>query len=192
MIACDDCTSVTDCAHNGCKKWRHIEDMVVPNSVEKWDRRFLELSAVVSKWSKDPSTKVGAVVVDENKMVVSMGFNGMPRKILDLPDRYQQKNIKYEMIVHGEMNALLVAPRTVRGCTLYTYPFAPCSRCASMIVQTGIARVVAPTFNEPGHWMVESVLHTGLIFKEAGIKLDLVDFELTLMLNSKGVYRAAV
>lgn len=194
MVICSDCTSSTDCSHNGCRKTRFIEYAPPPiQTVEKWDRRYLELSAFVAQWSKDPSTKVGAVVVDENRMVVALGFNGMPRRILDLPDRYLEKNTKYAMIVHGEINAILCAPRSVRGCTLYTYPFAPCSVCASIIVQTGIARVVAPTFKDhPGHWMHESIKHTGLTFREAGIKFDLVDFELTMMVNSKGEYRAPV
>lgn len=108
---------------------------------EKWDRRFLELAALASEWSKDPSTKVGAVIVRQDRSVASVGFNGFPRGCLDDPALYADREVKYERVVHAEMNAILAAGEAVRGYTLYvTLP--PCQCCAAHIIQSGIARVV--------------------------------------------------
>jgi len=154
----------------------------------KWDIRFLELAAFIARWSKDPSTKVGAVIVDKDLRIVSAGFNGLPRDVQDSPDRYDDKNKKYSMIVHGELNAILFAPRSVHGCTLYTWPFAPCSVCASLIVQVGITRVVAPMCTkEPGHWIHESIERTSVTFIEAGVELVLPKVNLTMQVNSEVV-----
>jgi dCMP deaminase len=108
----------------------------------KWDYRFLDLAEFISSWSKDPSTKVGAVIVDENNRIVSVGYNGFPKHIDD-NDRLKERDIKYNIIVHGEINAILFANKSVEGCTLYTYPFMPCPRCAGLIIQSGIKRVVS-------------------------------------------------
>lgn len=113
------------------------------NKREKWDRRYLELAELVSSWSKDPSTKVGAVIVDVNNKIVSMGFNGLPQYVPDDPEVLNNREKKYQHIIHAEMNAILTAQRDLTGHTIYTYPFAPCPQCASAIIQTGIVRVVS-------------------------------------------------
>lgn len=110
--------------------------------MSKWDYRFLDLAKFISGWSKDPSTKVGAVIVDKNNRIVSVGYNGFPKHIED-NDRLKERNTKYNIIVHGEINAILFANKSVEGCTLYTYPFMPCPRCAGLIIQSGISRVVS-------------------------------------------------
>lgn len=138
----------------------------------KWDFRFLELAKFISEWSKDPSTKVGAVITDHENRVVSIGYNGFPKNIAD-DNRLQNRETKYKMIVHGEMNAILFANKSLEFCTLYTYPFMPCPRCASMIIQTGIQRVVSYN-NMPERWKEEFEL-SQYLFKEAGILLDLYD-----------------
>lgn len=107
-----------------------------------WDDRFLELATVISSWSKDPSTQVGAVIVDDDNRVISIGYNGFPKGIKD-DHRLSNRDLKYEMVVHAEANALLFANAPVKGCTIYTWPFQPCSRCASLIIQAGIRRVVS-------------------------------------------------
>jgi dCMP deaminase len=110
-------------------------------NLSSWDKRFLELAELVSSWSKDPSTKVGAVIVDNQNIIVSVGFNGFPKGIKD-NDRLNHRDSKYQIIVHAENNALMFAKRPLDGCTIYTYPFMPCPRCAGMIIQSGIKRVV--------------------------------------------------
>jgi dCMP deaminase len=141
-------------------------------SYNKWDYRFLDLAEFVSSWSKDPSTKVGAVITDEKNRIVSIGYNGFPTNIGD-DDRLNDRETKYKIIVHGEMNAILFANRSLEFCTLYTYPFMPCSRCASMIVQAGIQRVVSYN-NMPDRWKQEFDL-SKYLFKEAGTELILYD-----------------
>ena len=141
--------------------------------IDKWDFRFLELAWFISKWSKDPRTQVGAVIADQNRRIISVGFNGFPVRVRDLPERLNDKELKNELVIHGEMNAILFANRSLLGlgCSLYTYPFAPCSHCASVVVQAGIRRVVAPTISKPqGHWMHRSIERTRLVFNEARVE----------------------
>lgn len=109
----------------------------------KWDLRFIDLSMAVSKWSKDPSTKVGAVIVRPNQSVASIGFNGFPSQMPDFPALYNDRDEKYSRIVHGEINALIFAREPVTGYTLYTYPFMPCERCCVQMIQAGIKRIVS-------------------------------------------------
>ena len=82
----------------------------------KWDARFLDLAKHISDWSKDPSTKVGCVVVGEDREVRSTGFNGFPRGIEDTAARLNDRSQKYPMICHAEENAIMHA------CLLYTSP----------------------------------------------------------------------
>lgn len=142
------------------------------HSVEKWDRRFLELARFISCWSKDPSTRVGAVIVDENRRIVSTGYNGLPQGVEDTDERLNNRELKYKLIVHGERNALLFASKPVHGCTLYTTPFMPCSVCAGMVIQAGIKRVVAPYSDNP-RWAEDFKL-TEQLFSEAEVELVLL------------------
>lgn len=109
----------------------------------KWDLRFLNLAELVSTWSKDPSTKVGAVIVNDKKEIISLGYNGLPSKIPDVQAILQNREEKYKYILHAETNAILTARTNVTDCVLYTYPFLPCTNCASMIIQAGIKCVVS-------------------------------------------------
>ena len=140
---------------------------------EKWDDRFIELAKFVASWSKDPSTQVGAVIANSNtKRVVSMGFNGFPAGVEDTADRLGTREIKYEMVVHAESNALLFAGPAAEGCTLYVTPLPPCARCAVLIIQAGISRVVCPTpdkSKEP--WKTQSQI-SETMFGEAGVQFD--------------------
>ncbi len=108
----------------------------------KWDKRFLGLCERIAEWSKDPSTKVGAIITDDIK-IISMGFNGLPQQVPDAQEILNDRDTKYKHIIHAEMNAILTARRDLEGCTIYTYPFLPCPRCTSMIIQSGISRVVS-------------------------------------------------
>jgi dCMP deaminase len=138
----------------------------------KWHKRFLDLAQHISQWSKDPSTQVGAVIVDDTKRIISTGYNGFPMNVNDSMERLNDRNIKYEMIVHGEINAIVFARQNLTNTTLYTYPFMPCSRCASIIIQSGIKTVVAPFNNNP-RW-IESFKLTETLFKESNVELILL------------------
>lgn len=113
----------------------------------KWDLRFLGLAAHVAQWSKDPSTKVGAVITDDKNRIISLGYNGFPRGVLDSNERLENRETKYKIIVHAERNAILFAGKSLDNCIIYTWPFQPCSVCAGIIIQSGISRVVSPTCN---------------------------------------------
>ena len=133
-----------------------------------WDRRFLELASVVGSWSKDPSTKVGAVIVNENKQIVSMGYNGFPRGVRD-DYRLENRETKYNLIVHAEANAIIHAKESLEGCTIYTDPFMPCSKCAGLIIQSGIKRVVSLDCHNP-RW-IENFRLSHDILTEARIEI---------------------
>lgn len=115
----------------------------------KWDIRYLQLAAHVASWSKDPSTQTGAVIVKPNKTVLSVGFNGFPQNMPDQGELYANREEKYSRIVHCEVNALILAEGSARGCTLYTWPFASCDRCCVQMLQAGITRFVYPSI--PAH-----------------------------------------
>lgn len=140
----------------------------------KWDNRFLNLAELISTWSKDPSTKVGAVIVDSKNRIVSIGFNGFPQNIHD-NIRLQDRESKYQIIVHAECNAIMFANKSLEGCTLYTYPFQPCSRCAGMIIQSGIKRVVSYSLSKNHErWKLDFEIAKDL-FIEAGINMDYIN-----------------
>lgn len=109
---------------------------------EKWDKRFLGLAEHISRWSKDPSTKVGSIITKDIK-IVSMGYNGLPQQVRDMPEILGNRTVKYKHIIHAETNAILSAKTDLSGSTIYTFPFLPCTKCASMIAQAGITRVVS-------------------------------------------------
>jgi dCMP deaminase len=102
------------------------------------------MAQLVSTWSKDPSTQVGAVIVDSNRRVVSVGFNGFPQNMPDNPEWYSNRDEKYSRIIHAEINAKLFARGDLTGCTLYTWPLCTCDRCIVQLAQVGISRFVAP------------------------------------------------
>jgi dCMP deaminase len=139
-----------------------------------WDLYFLRLAEVVATASKDPSTRVGAVIAD-GKRFVSAGYNGFSRGCDDDPVIYADREQKYSRVVHGEVNAILFAGRRLDGCTLYTVPFQPCDRCAGIVIQSGIRRVVAPACPPDlrERW-AKSLDSAERQFREAGVKLDLI------------------
>lgn len=136
----------------------------------KWHKRFIELSEFISKWSKDPSTKVGSVIVDKYKRIVSTGYNGLPKDIEDTKERYENRDIKYKIILHAEENAISYAKRDLTDCTLYVSGLPPCAHCASLIISSGIKQVVFKKQEIPERW-IESMKLSKTILEEAKIKL---------------------
>jgi len=140
-----------------------------------WDLRFLDLANYISNWSKDPSQKVGAVIVDKNRRVLSVGFNGLPRDVEDSPERLNNKELKLSLVVHAEVNAILFSNCNLTGSTLYV-SLAPCSRCAGLIIQSGISKVVCPKpdKNISQRWKDSYELSMAM-FKESGIKVKEIE-----------------
>lgn len=139
---------------------------------DKWDRRFISLAKEISFWSSDPSTKVGAIITDSKNRVISMGYNGLPRGIDPDEEYYNNREARLLKTIHAEENALLFSSKNLESCTIYTYPFIPCSTCAIKIIQVGISRVVTID-NFPERWESSFNLSKKL-FEKAGIKYDFI------------------
>ena len=137
----------------------------------EWHHRYLGLAALVATWSKDPSTRVGAVLVRPDRSVASLGFNGLPKGVHDDDEVLANRAWKYERVVHAEMKAILLANESVKGYTLYVTT-EPCNRCAAHIIQAGITRVICPaepTERAQGragqvHW------HRVVMFEQVGVE----------------------
>ena len=121
----------------------------------KWAQRWVAMADLVATWSSDPSTKCGAVIVDdESNTVLAVGYNDLPRGVEDTEDKWERPE-KYEWVEHGERNAIYNAARTgvnIKGATMYlNYAVECCTNCARAIIQSGIERVVGPEYREfPG------------------------------------------
>lgn len=116
-------------------------------SSKDWDKFYLGLAKYVSSKSKDPSTKVGSVIVRPNRSVASLGFNGFPQKMDDTFSlcNYENREEKYSRIIHAEINALIFCKdQFIQGYSIYVWPLLPCDRCFVQLVQAGITRFVGP------------------------------------------------
>ena len=139
--------------------------------MNKWDKRFLNMAKLVASWSKDPSTQCGAVIVDPNNRLISVGFNGFPQGVLDFQSRLENREEKLKLMVHAEANALLFSRQSVKGCTMYTWPMMMCSHCTALAIQSGIKlHVSIKSDNE--RWK-ESFIATETMLNEADVGLRL-------------------
>ena len=135
-----------------------------------WDQTFLDLATVIARRSKDPSSQVGAVIVDAHRRVVSLGYNGYPRGVEDTADT-DPREIKLWKTIHAEENALLFAGRSLEFCTLYA-THHPCPTCAAKIVQAGIRRVVYLRQLEFEKRWSEQLDVSRSIFSQAGVMVE--------------------
>ena len=142
----------------------------------KWVSRFLGMAEHVSSWSKDPSTKVGAVIA-KDKRIVSLGFNGFPENTNDSMDIYEDRERKYLRVLHAEANAILFAKADLRDCQLYATHF-PCCQCATLIIQSGISEVYAPIQSKEfmDRWY-EQIKESLAMFTEANVLPFMFDTE---------------
>tara|TARA_R110000772_G_scaffold57381_2_gene129991 strand:+ start:1138 stop:1614 length:477 start_codon:yes stop_codon:yes gene_type:complete len=147
---------------------------------QKWVNRFIKLAELTSTWSKDPNTKIGAVIVEEEyKDIISHGYNGLARGVNDdIQERYSRENgEKYFWCAHAERNAVYNAARTGRalqGHTLILNKGLPCTGCAIAIIQSGIKRVYcAMEKMEMTKWHEESERSVKML-EEAGV--DVVQY----------------
>ena len=109
-----------------------------------WDEYFMGIAMLAAKRSKDPNTQVGACIVSQDNIIISTGYNGMPKGCSDdeYPWERDGEQTKYPYVVHAELNAVLNANgRDLRGSKLYVALF-PCNECAKAIIQAGIAEIV--------------------------------------------------
>ncbi len=140
------------------------------NDYLTWDEYFMGIAMLSAMRSKDPSTQVGACIVNDDKRIMSMGYNGMPRCCSD--DEYpwdrdgEGLDSKYLYVCHAEFNAILNCERNVRDCTVYVTLF-PCNECAKAIVQSGIKEIV---YMEDKYADSDSVKASKRMFDTAGVK----------------------
>ena len=145
-------------------------------ALDKWDSRLMSMASLVAAWSKDPSTGCGAVIVDSRNIVRGLGYNGLPKRVDDHPERLHNRELRLALTLHAEANAILHSQHPIRGCTLFVWPMPPCSRCAALIIQAGISRVVAPAPapDLADRWG-ESIDLAVMAMREAGVKVDILD-----------------
>jgi dCMP deaminase len=163
-----------------------------------WDEFFIQQAILVSTKSKDPSTKVGCIIVDPDNVLLSMGFNGFPRGVIETTteyvakygepklDPYNDKYInkfdrwerpqKYSLVSHAEQNAVFNAARkgvSLKGARAYlNWEPVPCAECAKALIQAGITEVIGPDvkFTGAGSGVNYQLSFTDMMFKEAGVK----------------------
>ena len=139
----------------------------------KWNDRYLNLAQEISKWSKDPSRKIGAVAVGSKGQILSQGYNGFPRGIIDTIERLENRPTKYKYVVHAEMNVIYNATFSgvsLDGASLYVYGLPVCSECAKGIIQVGIKEVHIFIDQYVDDRWLKSWKDTRDMFDEAGVK----------------------
>jgi dCMP deaminase len=149
-----------------------------PETAKKWDRRYFRLARQIASWSKDPKAKVGAVLLNRQNWPIALGYNGFPAGVEDDIEKLQDGNLKNEMIVHAEQNALLCSGSRARGGTLYVYGKPVCPRCAVVIIQAGIKRVAGikpDPVNNPDSDTHKSGQISLKMFREADVLFSALD-----------------
>lgn len=139
---------------------------------------ILQLARDISLQSKDPSRKVGAIAVNDDRLILSTGWNGFPRGIEDTYDRLNNRELKYHYTIHAELNCILNAAwsgTSLRGSHFFVYGLPACSRCALHLVQVQIQSIVCMVpgteeIHEP--WLSEWQL-TKKLFDEVNIHYTL-------------------
>ena len=142
----------------------------------KWDHRYMDIARQTALWSKDPSSKIGAVAVDNKGHILCTGYNGFPRGIQDTEERYNNRELKYELVVHAEMNAIFNATYhgvCLDGGTMYVAGLPCCNKCALGIIQTGIKRVVMDGNPDDPRWHDSWLLSMDL-FNEANVEWEFI------------------
>ena len=139
--------------------------------VLSWDEYFMGLAHLSAMRSKDPSTQVGAVIVDQEHKVVGIGYNGLPIGCSDDEFPWDREGgmleSKYAFVVHAELNAILNSTRDLHGCTLYVSLF-PCNECAKAIIQSGIRKIV---YEDDKYAAADNVIASKKMLNAAGVEL---------------------
>lgn len=153
------------------------------NNVISWDDYFMGLAHLSAQRSKDPSTQVGACIVNPAKKVVGIGYNGFPTGISDdefpwnIDEKYDQS--KYAYVVHAELNAILNATQKLDNCTIYVSLF-PCNECAKAIIQSGIKKLV---YEDDKYANTLAVLASKKMLQAAGVKFIQLDHQVQVTLT---------
>ncbi len=159
------------------QKVNYMKLMFSSSPMNKWDKRFCELAEHVSTWSKDPNARVGAVLFTKKGGDISIGYNGFPMGVEDSAERLNDQDIKLELVVHAEVNAIIAAGSRAFGSTIYVWGKPICARCAGSIIQAGIKRIVALQPGDSNSKWDRSGKTAYDMFIEAGITVDFYSIE---------------
>ena len=145
------------------------------NNYISWDEYFMGVAMLSALRSKDPSTKVGACIVNENKRIVGIGYNGLPCGCDDDEFPWERNggflDTKYAYVVHAEPNAILNATSDLTNATLYVTLF-PCNECAKLIIQSGIKEIV---YVSDKYFDTDASKASRRMLEAAGLKLRQLD-----------------
>ncbi len=140
-------------------------------NVLSWDEYFMSVAHLSALRSKDPNTQVGACIVNSDKRIVGLGYNGFPRGCDDDSYPWDREgdflDTKYPFVVHAELNAILNSIQSLKGCTIYVSLF-PCNECAKAIIQSGIKCVVYESDKYDG---TDGNIASKKMFRDAGVEL---------------------
>jgi len=145
--------------------------------MDKWDERYFNIAKETARWSKDPSRKIGAVIIGSMGQIKSQGYNGFPRGVDDSDERYNDRPTKYKYVVHAEANAVYNALHNganVNGDTLYVTGLPVCHECAKAIIQSGIKHIKYDTAILPDDSWSDSCNLALSMFNESGVSYELV------------------
>ena len=139
-----------------------------------WHDHFMNLAMMVANKSKDPSTKVGAVIVDQGNRIISTGFNGFARGVADNAERLADRAFKYPATLHAELNAVIFAQRDLTNHRIYVWPMEPCAHCTAALIQAGITEIYTrtPTEDQLERWG-ESFEIARRMREDPGVNLEL-------------------
>lgn len=149
--------------------------------MNKWDGRFLKIAEQVASWSRDPSSKISAVAVDENRRILGTGYNGFPKTDDDYILDYLVRDVKYSKIIHAEKNLILNCLNngvTMKGATVYIWGLPVCKTCANELIQAGVSRIVAVWDKQDPktkNWEKEWVEYSSRAFRKAKIDIETFD-----------------
>jgi dCMP deaminase len=144
---------------------------------EVWQHRFMALAEHISQWSKDPSTKIGAVAVSNERRILTTGYNGFPSRIEDTEARLQNREVKYDHVIHAEMNVILTAAHhgiSLKDAWLFAYGLPICSNCANHVIQAGFSTIVINSLHLDNPRWSESWGRSKAKFQEAGIEVKII------------------
>jgi dCMP deaminase len=138
-----------------------------------WDEYFMEIAKLSAKRSKDPSTQVGACIVNDDNKIVGIGYNGFPNGINDDELSWSREgnylDTKYPYVCHAELNAIMNSTLIPKGSTIYVTLF-PCNECAKLIIQAGIKKVV---YLSHKYKNTDSMRASETLFEKSGVSFYL-------------------
>ncbi len=142
-----------------------------------WDEYFMGIAYLSAMRSKDPSTQVGACIIDEDKKIIGIGYNGFPIGSNDDEMPWGKEgdflDTKYPYVVHAELNAILNSIKSLKNCTIYVTHF-PCNECAKAIVQSGIKKVI---YFSDKHKHKDSTKASRRILENAGLNIKKIEID---------------